>query len=140
MKPGKPLTRKTPLKASNVRMRQGSSLPASSKPLPKESPRTKAARPKRRATVEETKARDRVCQAAHLLPTPCAGILETHEKLSRARSGGTSQYDASLTALLCSEHHRHVTGNPTWAESVDLLLPSRPLAKSQLLFNRKEAS
>ena len=128
MKPGKSLERRTPLKAKQVSLKQGAKLPAASK-------RTKKRQPERAAVIAETHERaEERCEALGLLPGACWGPMDTHERLSRARSGGTSQYDPSLTSLLCRGHHNHVTYFPAMAEALGLSLPSRP--RTPLLYDR----
>lgn len=105
--------RRKPL--ARVQMRQGSTLKASSKTLPKESPRTKATRPERRATREEVFERDGyACQlAVRLQAHPTFPAHECHPPLTvqhvvKASQGGPYTLD-NLVAVCWA-------GNCFWIE------------------------
>lgn len=115
-----------------AQMRQGSSIPAAPrKPLPAQSPGRRAQASERKAVIAQTRERaGDHCEALALLPyIACRPPMDCHERLSRARSGGKSQLDASLTAWVCRAHHDHLTTNPAEAESLGLSLPSRPASR-----------
>lgn len=62
------------------------------------------------------------CEALAVLPHVCRGPMDTHEVVSRARGGSTTDPDNCL--LLCRRIHDYVTTHPAHATAVGLLKPS----------------
>lgn len=130
MKRSGPPERRTPLKASDVRMKQGPQL----KP---QSSRVQADQGRRRAEKKAVVERDQVCQLALLLPSHrCFGEPELHHRLKATRGG---KYDRQNGVLLCSLANQWVECEPIKAAALGLSLPSGRPEKSILLIDRKEA-
>lgn len=92
----------------------------------------------RSAVIAETRQRaGGRCEAEALLPRiRCKPPFDCHEIATRARTGGTSAYDATVTAYLCRAHHEHLGTHPAEAEELGLMAPSAPSSKTRLLYDR----
>lgn len=109
------LSRRSPLKAKGVKLAQGSTLKASRKPIPKQSPKVKADRPRRQEVRAEVFERDGyVCQLALRLQAhpempahACQGPL-TVQHVKKAAQGGP--YEAANLESVCW------AGNVFWIE------------------------
>ena len=71
----------------------------------------------RELTIERAKGR---CEAAHLVPIPCRGELEVHERHQRSIRPG-SHLDLDDTMAICADHHRWIDANIAEAHRLGLL-------------------
>lgn len=100
------------------------SIPAQRKPLRAVSTKRQAANRVRRQVVEAMCA-----DGPPVCFVPGCGRLanDPHELLSRGRGGSIVDPDNIRPA--CRDHHRQITENPAWAESLGYALPSPPRHK-----------
>lgn len=86
------------------------------------SPRRLADMDARRACMEVVRARDATCRATGM-GGPCAGPLDGHEPLTRARGGDPTDPDQVI--LVCRRHHDLIHhADPARAHELGLLIHS----------------
>jgi len=108
VKRGKPLERRTPLKAK-------AQLKVGRKHLSPRSAKRVAQAEERRRVVEFVHQRDHSCRAADIVPeVACAGPLDVDEVISRA-SWAAGYLDPTNCQLLCRAHHRWKHEHPAAA-------------------------
>lgn len=104
-----PLVRRTPLRSQSLRRRRAASA-------------------RRRAVAEALLRAGYRCEGHCRLAevgaqVACAGPLDAHEPLTRARGGSIT--DPSNIVIVCRNVHNWIHANPALAEEAGLLLRSR---------------